>query len=397
MGGRLVLLVSTPRIAPGLLTREAWATLEQAYAVWGVPDEPQTAAVVEAGIAVATPAALEGADDGRAADPAVLARALVSLTEAAGEAPVVWVGSSDGDPGLSEAIAVEVTRLPEPPDVELLIASFDVPGARLLDVVAVMDRLRSPGGCPWDAEQTHASLVPYLLEEAHEAIEAIESGDPAHMQEELGDLLLQIAFQARVAQEHPSQPFDIDDVAGELVDKLVRRHPHVFADVEAETPDAVAANWETIKSQEKLHRTHPVEGVPAVAAGARPGREVRRSPRPGRPVRPARRGRGGGRPGRQAAGARAGCPRRGRRRRGGAARDAASPRRRERAVHHALTQPRRVLTSRRRPSERGPLARGGGVAPQGGRLRRRPGHPAYGLGVVSRLRGCAARPAVSWP
>jgi XTP/dITP diphosphohydrolase len=278
VSGRLVLLVSTPRIAPGLLTREAWATLEQAYAVWGVPDEPQTAAVVEAGIAV------EVHDEAAAtADPAVLARALVSLTDAAGERPVVWIGSSDGDPGLSEAVAVEVTRLPEPPDVELLIGSFDVPGARLLDVVAVMDRLRSPGGCPWDAEQTHATLVPYLLEEAHEAIEAIESGDPAHMREELGDLLLQIAFQARVAQEHPTEPFDVDDVAGELVDKLVRRHPHVFADVEADTPDAVAANWDVIKSHEKQHRTHPVEGVPvSLPALARAEKYVGRLDKAGR-------------------------------------------------------------------------------------------------------------------
>jgi XTP/dITP diphosphohydrolase len=225
-----------------LLTREAWVTLEQAYAVWGVPDEPQAAAVVEAGIPVHAP------DGDEVSDPAVLARALVGLTEAAGEAPVVWVGSSDGDPGLSEAVAVEVTRLQEPPDVELLIGSFDVPGARLLDVVAVMDRLRSPGGCPWDAEQTHASLLPYLLEE-----------------------------------EHPTEPFDIDDVAGDLVDKLVRRHPHVFADVEADTPDAVAANWETIKSQEKLHRTHPVEGVPvSLPALARAEKYVARLDRAGR-------------------------------------------------------------------------------------------------------------------
>jgi XTP/dITP diphosphohydrolase len=260
-----------------LLTREAWVTLEQAHAVWGVPEEPQAAAVVEAGIPVHAP------DVHEVSDPAVLARALVGLTEAAGEAPVVWVGSSDGDPGLSEAVAVEVTRLQEPPDVELLIGSFDVSGARLLDVVAVMDRLRSPGGCPWDAEQTHASLVPYLLEEAHEAIEAIEGGDRVHMQEELGDLLLQIAFQSRVAQEHPSEPFDIDDVAGDLVDKLVRRHPHVFADVEADTPDAVAANWETIKSQEKLHRTHPVEGVPvSLPALARAEKYVARLDRAGR-------------------------------------------------------------------------------------------------------------------
>ncbi|GAB3068066.1 nucleoside triphosphate pyrophosphohydrolase [Intrasporangium mesophilum] len=271
MSVRLVLLVSTPRIAPGLLTREAWSTLEQAYAVWGVPDEPQSAAVAETGIVV------QAHDP---ADPAALARDLVGET-AYGD--VVWVGSADGDPGLSEAVAVEVSRLQEPPDVELLIGSFDVPGARLLDVVAVMDRLRSPGGCPWDAEQTPESLVPYLLEEAHEAIEAIESGDRAHMQEELGDLLLQIAFQSRVAQEHPKQPFGIDDVAGELVDKLVRRHPHVFADVEADTPDAVAANWETIKAGEKQHRTHPVEGVPtSLPALARAEKYVGRLEKAGR-------------------------------------------------------------------------------------------------------------------
>jgi XTP/dITP diphosphohydrolase len=268
---RVVLLVTTPRIAPGLLTREAWSSLEQAYAVWGRPDEPQVAALVEAGVEVLP------REEGHPAD---LARDLVTASEVG---DVVWVGSSDGDPGLSDAIAVEVTRLPEPPDVELLIGSFDVPGSRLLDVVAVMDRLRSPGGCPWDAKQTHASLVPYLLEEAHEAIEAIESGDPTHKQEELGDLLLQIAFQARVAQEHPSEPFDIDDVAGGLVDKLVRRHPHVFADVDAETAEAVEANWETIKAAEKQHRLHPLEGVPAaLPALARAEKYVSRLHRSGR-------------------------------------------------------------------------------------------------------------------
>ena len=271
MTARVVLLVTTPRIAPGLLTREAWQSLEQAYAVWGRPDEPQVAALLEAGVEVVS------RGDGHPAD---LARDLVT---ASGVGDVVWVGSSDGDPGLSDAIAVEVTRLPEPPEVELLIGSFDVPGARLLDVVAVMDRLRSPGGCPWDAKQTHESLVPYLLEEAHEAIEAIESGDAAHMQEELGDLLLQIAFQSRVAQEHPTEPFGIDDVAGGLVDKLVRRHPHVFSDVEAETADAVEANWESIKADEKQHRTHPVEGVPSsLPALARAEKYVSRLRRAGR-------------------------------------------------------------------------------------------------------------------
>ena len=196
---------------------------------------------------------------------------------------IVWVGSSDGDPGLSDAIAVEVTRLPEPPEVELLVGSFDVPGARLLDVVAVMDRLRSPGGCPWDAEQTPQSLVPYLLEETHEAIEAIESGDQDHVREELGDLLLQVAFQSRVAQEHESEPFGIDEVAAGLVEKLVRRHPHVFADVEADDSEAVERNWDSIKAQEKPHRTHPLDGVPpSLPALARAQKVVSRLEKAGR-------------------------------------------------------------------------------------------------------------------
>lgn len=247
---RLILLISSPRVAPGLLSREAWQVLDTAASVRALDGEPQALAIGEAGVTV------QLLTDVR---PDLLARELVAATA---DGDVVWIGSSDGDPGLSEAIATEVTRLSDPPDVELLIGSHDVPGSRLLDVVAVMDRLRSPGGCPWDAQQTHESLVPYLLEEAHEAIEALEAGDPPHMQEELGDLLLQIVFHARVAQEHPEAPFDIDDVAGGLVDKLVRRHPHVFADADAETAEAVEANWHSIKAAEKAERLHALEGVP---------------------------------------------------------------------------------------------------------------------------------------
>ena len=94
----------------------------------------------------------------------------------------------------------------------------------------MMDRLRSPGGCPWDAEQTHASLAPYLIEEAYETLEAIETADLVALREELGDLLLQVLFHARLAEEAAAgQRFGIDDVAADLVAKLVRRHPHVFA------------------------------------------------------------------------------------------------------------------------------------------------------------------------
>jgi XTP/dITP diphosphohydrolase len=146
------------------------------------------------------------------------------------------------------------------------------PGARLLDVVTVMDRLRSPGGCPWDAEQTHASLRGYLLEEAHEAYDAIVEDDAAAMREELGDVLLQVVFHARLAAEAgPDRRFDVDDVAGDLVDKLVRRHPHVFGDAGPRDVTAVERGWEEIKKAEKQRRS-PTEGVsrsqPATSWGA---------------------------------------------------------------------------------------------------------------------------------
>ncbi len=127
-----------------------------------------------------------------------------------------------------------------------------------------MERLRSPGGCPWDAEQTHASLVKYLLEEAYETAEAIEDGDERALREELGDVLLQVVFHARIAAERPASQgggWDIDDVAGGIVDKLVRRHPHVFGDTVARTADDVEANWERLKAVEK-GRTSAVDGVP---------------------------------------------------------------------------------------------------------------------------------------
>jgi XTP/dITP diphosphohydrolase len=243
VGGRLTLLVVSPRVAPGLLTRDAWRALDDAGQVLArEADEPSVTALAQSAVEVEV---LEP-------QPVpVLARLLVARATAA---QVVWVGSADGDPGLTDALAAEVTRLPDPPEVEVLVGSWDVPGARLLDLVAVMDRLRSPGGCPWDAEQTPESLVKYLIEESHEAAEAIESGDRAHMVEELGDVLLQVAFQSRVAQEHAEQPFDIDDVAAGIVAKLVRRHPHVFADGEASTPAEVEAAWEQIKAAERAEK-----------------------------------------------------------------------------------------------------------------------------------------------
>jgi XTP/dITP diphosphohydrolase len=238
--GRLTLLVGSPRIAPGLFTRSAWQALDAADAILARDAaEPLADAVSEAGMPVAHLGEVP---------PPELARALM---DQAADGDVVWVSSADGDPGLTDAIASEVSRLGAPPEVEVLVASWDVPGSRLLDLVAVMDRLRSPGGCPWDAEQTPESLVKYLIEETHEAAEAIESGDRDHIREELGDVLLQVVFQARVAQEHATEPFDVDDVAGAIIEKLVRRHPHVFADGDASTPAEVEQAWEQIKAGER--------------------------------------------------------------------------------------------------------------------------------------------------
>ena len=134
-------------------------------------------------------------------------------------------------------------------------------GEKVLELVAVMDRLRSPGGCPWDARQTHASLVEYLIEEAYEAVEAIESDDDPGLREELGDLLLQVVFHARIAQERGDEGWDIDDVAEGIVEKLIRRHPHVFADEHAETAEQVEANWHALKAKEK-GRASVTDGIP---------------------------------------------------------------------------------------------------------------------------------------
>ena len=232
---RLVLLRTSPRVAPGLLTFEAWDALRAGPVFGDDPSLPLACAVVDAGIAVTF------VDDRRVA--------LAAVREVGS---AVWL------------VDAAVLDLPDDEGIDLVSVegSYDVPGGRLLDAVAVMDRLRSPGGCPWDAEQTHASLAPYLLEEAYEAYQALEDGAfEDHLREELGDVLLQVLFHARVAQERPETGWNIDDVAGDLVDKLVRRHPHVFGDGTADDAAAVEVNWDVIKQAEK-QRTSVADGVP---------------------------------------------------------------------------------------------------------------------------------------
>lgn len=129
-------------------------------------------------------------------------------------------------------------------------------------LIGVMHRLRAPGGCAWDAEQTHESLTKYLIEEAHELVDAIEHGSRDDMLEELGDVLYQVLFHADIAAADPDAPFTIDDVAARSMQKMVGRHPHVFADVVADTADEVSANWETWKAAEKPSRSSVLDGLP---------------------------------------------------------------------------------------------------------------------------------------
>jgi XTP/dITP diphosphohydrolase len=246
--GRLVLLVTSPRVAPGLLTASAWDVLRAGQVLVASADHPQVEALRAAGVEP---------------EPVGSVSPRMLLDRATSES-VVWVGSPDGDPGLADGIAAELAARSAPgrpgPMVEVMTGSYDLPGARLLDLVAVMDRLRSPGGCPWDREQTHQSLATYLLEETYETLEAIET-NPDHLREELGDLLLQIVFHARIAEEHEAEPWSVDDVAAGIVEKLVRRHPHVFGDADASTAAHVEARWDELKRTEK-QRTSVLEGVP---------------------------------------------------------------------------------------------------------------------------------------
>ena len=254
---RIVLLVTSPRVAPGALTWEAWRVLREAVVFTRDQDHPQRAALAAADVAT------EALDPRH--PPAAVARILLAAAEQKGTA--VWLAGAAGDDDIGRALGDVATRRAEagdggePIEIEVVHGSWDLPGSRLLDVVTTMDRLRSPGGCPWDAKQTHDSLAPYLLEEAYEAFQAIEDEDPDALREELGDVLLQVAFHARLAEEREDgDSWSIDDVAATLVDKLVRRHPHVFGDVAVDGADEVVANWDAIKAAEK-GRASAVEGV----------------------------------------------------------------------------------------------------------------------------------------
>ncbi|MDA0566219.1 MazG family protein [Streptomonospora sp. S1-112] len=152
----------------------------------------------------------------------------------------------------------------EPSPTDRAAAGGPPRGHRLLELVRVMDTLRRE--CPWDGAQTHESLAKYLIEEAYETLETIEEGDYATLREELGDVLLQVVFHARIAEERGADGFTVDDVADAIVDKLTRRHPHVFAGREVSGTEEVRANWEAVKAAERAakgqHDASVLEGVP---------------------------------------------------------------------------------------------------------------------------------------
>lgn len=159
---------------------------------------------------------------------------------------------------VEDALVLLLPGEQSPAGVEVVAGAAAVPGSQLLEVVAVMARLRRE--CPWTRQQTHASLAHYLLEETYEALEALDTDDSVLLREELGDLLMQVVFHAVIASE--SEGWDVDDVAAGIAAKLVHRNPHVFGDVTVADAAEVDANWQALKALEK-ERTSPLDGVPA--------------------------------------------------------------------------------------------------------------------------------------
>ncbi len=297
MSGRIVLLVTSPRLPAGLLTAQAW-DLVRAHPVYAAAEGAQPAALRAAGVEV------------KIVEPS----ATVVLGETAARG-VVWLAGPAGDQELTRELGLRLAAAPGLAELELVYGSWDPPGARLLDVVAVMDRLVSPGGDPWlgqflapgAGEGAHERLAHYLLEEAYEAYDAMRSANAGAVREELGDVLLQVILHARLAGLDAAGQtggldvagqvggldvagqaggldvagqaggldagaFDIDDVAGDLVAKLVRRNPHVFGGAEVADVDEITRNWEQIKRAEKA-RDSSMDGIalsqPALSLAAK--------------------------------------------------------------------------------------------------------------------------------
>jgi XTP/dITP diphosphohydrolase len=264
MPARIVLLVTSPRLPAGLLTAEAWDVV-RAHPVLAAGESDLTTALRSVG-----------------ADVTIVAPTADRVLETAREHDTtVWLSGPAGDADLARELGLRLAREPQLAELELMYGSWDPPGARLLDAVAVMDRLYSPGGDPWKRQQTHESLARFLLEECYEAYDAIEAGDLSALREELGDVLLQVVLHARLAEDLPEdERWSVDDVAAGLVDKMVRRNPHVFAGETVGSVDEIVTNWEQIKRAEKA-RDSALDGIalsqPALALAATFLRKARRA------------------------------------------------------------------------------------------------------------------------
>jgi MazG family protein len=259
---RLV-LVDTADELPGLLPLHAWSAIMSSDLVMvGAADHPflphLDMAELRFEVAPLPDAkALSRADLLSGVSPADKGRAEHIVERAKAEGEVVYLFGTSDHEAFTRTLGMEAAR--EGLEVEVVYFGVRPGGTRLLDLVRVMERLRSPDGCPWDREQDHATLARYAIEEVYELLEAIDGGEPEAIKEELGDVLLQVAFHAQIASDNSE--FTIDDVAGGIVDKLVRRHPHVFGDTSVADAAEVTANWETLKAQEKPERTGVFDGV----------------------------------------------------------------------------------------------------------------------------------------
>lgn len=269
-----LILVDTADELPGLLPLHGWSALMSSELVLvGDDDHPFVDHLHAAELRHETVPDL--ADEGPVSrqdllsglSPAQKRQAEWIVDRARSEGEVAYLYGPGDREAFTRTLGMEAARAGV--EVEVVYFAVAPKGTPLLGLVAVQERLRGPGGCPWDAEQSHDSLMRYAVEEVYELAEAVAEGDDEAIREELGDLLLQVVFHAQIAEERRRDApvgapvgFDIDDVARGITDKLVRRHPHVFGDTTVADAGEVMANWETFKAAEKPERSGVFDGVP---------------------------------------------------------------------------------------------------------------------------------------
>lgn len=267
----MVLVATSPRF-PGLMAAQIWTALRAAEVVLvaeashpglpsldaaGIPWRVLEGPGVEDERPKIAEAKRPGIEDDRPEGPGIDVRVACLLEQARRSGSATYLLAPEGDEAFVRSALTAAAR----DGAECEVVSFEEPqGAAVLDLVSIMAKLRAPDGCPWDRKQTHESLARYLVEETYEVLQAIEDGSATDLEEELGDVLLQVVFHAQMAADAGN--FDIDAVARHISAKLIHRHPHVFGNAEASTAEQVVHNWELIKAAEK-GRTDPFEGVPS--------------------------------------------------------------------------------------------------------------------------------------